>query len=288
MIIIAYKPGQLCNRLFYFGHFIAKAVEHDVALINLGFKEYSSLFPATRSNSFEGHKISVRPPFGLLRYRVVNFVARLIGRLLPASPLHEIIKCDLDEPLDIGSPSFIDKAKRKLCIVIYGFEMRDRAMFAKHSKLLRRIFATDADICSAVNDRIGTLRRNSGVTVVGVHIRRGDYATFHGGKYFYSNRIYRNKMQEVMATLGHDKEKRIVFLICSNEPIDLAEFDGLDVTFSASSQLIDLYSLAKCDLIMGPPSTFSRWASFYGNVPLGEISDPTTPITTEMFSVVTS
>jgi hypothetical protein len=29
----------------------------------------------------------------------------------------------------------------------------------------------------------------------------------------------------------------------------------------------DLYALASCDYIIGPPSTFSQWASFYGNVP---------------------
>ena len=30
----------------------------------------------------------------------------------------------------------------------------------------------------------------------------------------------------------------------------------------------DLYALARCDYIMGPPSTYTQWASFYGNAPL--------------------
>jgi hypothetical protein len=30
----------------------------------------------------------------------------------------------------------------------------------------------------------------------------------------------------------------------------------------------DLYSLAQCDFLAGPPSTFTLWASFYGKVPL--------------------
>jgi hypothetical protein len=30
----------------------------------------------------------------------------------------------------------------------------------------------------------------------------------------------------------------------------------------------DLYSLAACNAIMGPPSSFSMWASYYGQVPL--------------------
>jgi hypothetical protein len=30
----------------------------------------------------------------------------------------------------------------------------------------------------------------------------------------------------------------------------------------------DLYALARCDYIMGPPSTYTQWASFYGNRPM--------------------
>ena len=30
----------------------------------------------------------------------------------------------------------------------------------------------------------------------------------------------------------------------------------------------DLYSLAQVDLLVGPPSTFTGWASFYGSVPI--------------------
>lgn len=30
----------------------------------------------------------------------------------------------------------------------------------------------------------------------------------------------------------------------------------------------DLYALSRCNYIMGPPSTFTMWASFIGDVPL--------------------
>ena len=35
--------------------------------------------------------------------------------------------------------------------------------------------------------------------------------------------------------------------------------------------ITDLYCMASCDGIIGPPSTFSQWASFYGKVPLSFI-----------------
>ena len=32
--------------------------------------------------------------------------------------------------------------------------------------------------------------------------------------------------------------------------------------------ITDLYGLSSCDYIMGPPSSYSQWASFVGNVPI--------------------
>jgi len=34
----------------------------------------------------------------------------------------------------------------------------------------------------------------------------------------------------------------------------------------------DLYALAKCDYILGPLSSYSQWASFYGNKPLYQLT----------------
>jgi hypothetical protein len=34
----------------------------------------------------------------------------------------------------------------------------------------------------------------------------------------------------------------------------------------------DLYALAKYDYILGPLSSYSQWASFYGNKPLYQLS----------------
>ena len=54
-------------------------------------------------------------------------------------------------------------------------------------------------------------------------------------------------------------------MLFRSEPRDL---DGLDAVVSDATHLVDMYALAGCDLIVGPDSTFSHWASFYGNVPI--------------------
>jgi hypothetical protein len=47
MFDIAQRANQLGNRLFLFTHVITCAVEHRVALINLGFAEYAHYFEST-------------------------------------------------------------------------------------------------------------------------------------------------------------------------------------------------------------------------------------------------
>ena len=79
--------------------------------------------------------------------------------------------------------------------------------------------------------------------------------------------------------------RKVAFLICSDEPRNEQEFPGLSVEFGARSPLEDLYALAKCDYIFGPVSTFSQWASFYGNKPLFSLYDSDTRLESGKFTV---
>jgi hypothetical protein len=65
----------------------------------------------------------------------------------------------------------------------------------------------------------------------------------------------------------------VAFLVCSDEPRSFGEFPGLTVGFGTDSPVSDIYALAQCDYILGPKSTFSQWASFYGEKPLFQVCD---------------
>ena len=67
--------------------------------------------------------------------------------------------------------------------------------------------------------------------------------------------------------------RKVSFLVCSDEARNPQEFSGLRVGLGTNSSMGDLYALAECDYILGPPSTFSKWASFYGNKPLFHLED---------------
>ena len=69
--------------------------------------------------------------------------------------------------------------------------------------------------------------------------------------------------------------KQVRFLICTNETFDPVIFKGLNILYQQGNDiLVDLYGLSCCDYLMGPPSTFSQWASFYGKVPLKLLYSP--------------
>jgi hypothetical protein len=67
---------------------------------------------------------------------------------------------------------------------------------------------------------------------------------------------------------------KVGFLLCSNGELDLSEFNGLSVFRPTNHFIEDMYSLAACDYIVGPPSTYSAWASFVGDTPLCVVHNP--------------
>ncbi|MFT6442130.1 MAG: hypothetical protein ACJASM_001672 [Salibacteraceae bacterium] len=103
--------------------------------------------------------------------------------------------------------------------------------------------------------------------VIGVHIRRGDYKNFEGGRFFYSYAEYSNWMMQIQTQFT----QKTIFVVSSNDDLPKSgEFFDKALIFrpSPGHMITDLAVLSKCDYIIGPPSTFSMWASFIGNVPL--------------------
>jgi hypothetical protein len=78
--------------------------------------------------------------------------------------------------------------------------------------------------------------------------------------------------------------RKVGFLVCSNEKHEPQKFSGLRVFLGTGQPIEDMYGLAGCDYIMGPPSTYSMWASFYGEVPLYQFEDANRKISIEDFS----
>lgn len=149
-----------------------------------------------------------------------------------------------------------------------GWQTRTDTRYLQHTlPLLKHIFRPKDEIVQKAERLISDMRKEVDL-VVGVHIRRGDYATWNNGKFFYELEDYHQFMIRVK-DLYHDK--KVSFFISSNEDFSLDIFSNCKCSRfgkEPSGAILDLYTLSICDRIIGPVSSYSRWASFIGEVPL--------------------
>lgn len=282
MVVIQNKSGQLANRLFAFAHFIGNAIEYDYELVNPCFDEYCPYFPALTSAECRGLRISTafHPS---LPYRFFRKGSELLRRRMPASPWHCFYTlADGDPVFDLQDAAYLRDARRKV-VFTHGWEFRDHASLLKHRPVIKALFAPDARVLALVAEWREKAIRGADV-LVGVHVRRGDYARWQNGIYLYDDSVYRSRMMDVERALKA-QGKTTAFVICSNEGIDMGVFSPLQVTPGPGHAVADLYMLASCDLIMGPPSTYSLWASYHGGGKLLFIKDPHTEVSLADFEV---
>lgn len=292
MILFSHKIGQLGNQLFAFAHLIANAAANNLTVINLSFDEYANYFDGSQSAICRYPKgKDIKSPVSTRLRSTLFLINRAMLKILRKakilnSPLHAVIVADLPEYsfdqnifFELSDLSFQTALKRKPFVFLFGRFFRDFANFEKYQHVIRDYFKPTLTIQSVVNKTIAMARQNSDI-VIGVHIRRGDYAQFKNGRYFFSQVQYAEKM---MALKNENRGKRIAFVVCSNETIESQLFSETVFIAGVGRPVEDLYLLAQCDYIMGPPSTFSSWASFYGNKPLYRIDDINEVISLERF-----
>ena len=167
-----------------------------------------------------------------------------------------------------------------------GWQTRTDTRYLKQTMPeLKRIFRPKDEIMQKAEAMVAGLRQESDL-VVGVHIRRGDYATWNDGRFFYELEDYRQFMLRIQECY---KDKRVSFFISSNEDFAPTLFSGCNCQRfgkEPSGAILDLYTLSLCDRIIGPFSSYSRWASFIGEVPLCFLESKDLQFTEESFSKI--
>jgi hypothetical protein len=286
MIVIPQKWFQLGNRLFAMGHFIATAVEHGFRVANPAFEDYADHFETTRQDvlcRFPPRRCRanwLRPVFRALDWPATWVSRNLLHWHLNTRLLRAVAVGIFDE-YRLDCPQFLGWASRTWLLMCHGWSFRNPEAFNRQAGVIREYFRPRADLLERVERTINSARADCDV-LVGVHIRHGDYKTHLGGKYFYETPRYVEFMKQMVALLP---ERRVGFLVCSNAEQVPALFARLNCHKPDGHLVVDMYSLARCDYILGPPSTFSQWASFYGQVPLCILREAEQPVTLEGFRV---
>lgn len=269
------RNGQLCNRLGLFAHFVAYCAENQDSLVNLNFFEYAKGFQNLSQGlvvCFPQRKIAV--PWNGITYRAVHLGVNTLKKLSFSHSFEaevnsgEALRQDF---FDLEKSCLSSEIGRSKFIFCKGWRFRCFGVLAKHATTVRKFFEFDKRIESDALERSIELR-NSADILIAIHMRLGDYKHHWGGRFYYEPLEYKKVMQtaqEIFQDKGNVK-----FVVFSNEKQSSNFFNSLNVDISHGSALQDLALMSKCDYILGPPSSFSNWASFYGGTPLHYIQNP--------------
>jgi hypothetical protein len=276
LIVVAGKAGRLANRLLLFGNLIGWSLEHGFTVSNPSLDEFSPYFRLASKDlllrvPLQRSFVPPNPLFRRLAYELARFIASLLWSLNLHSTRGILVLRlpSVYEGMNLRDPELIDRVGRHRYSLLQGWLFRDVTSLAKHRDAICATLRPIETIEQRASRAVASVREHCRV-LIGVHIRRGDYALHLDGRFHYSFDDYRHVMKQVAQLFGDS----VGFLICSDED-RLPSMDvGHPLAFGEGHEAVDLFSLAQCDYLVGPPSSYTLWASFYGETPLFQITKP--------------
>lgn len=288
MVIIAENYGQLGNQLFGYAFLLGNAIAHDYECGTNTFGPYRHLFDqARRSPLFRYPETAATEQY--LSPLPKSLFKRLAGRAWRRDGLTSIgstavidIRRTCDRRVEhflLESDEFQEIRRRHKRTYLLGYFFRDTPHLFEHREAITRHLRPAECHRQDVQDFM-TAFRDKKCTLVGVHIRRGDYKDYLGGRYYYENATYARWMGQIQDSVPGP----VQFLVASTDPIDDNDFEGLPIIKAPGNIVGDMFTLAECDLIMGPPSSFSGWASFQRLTPLLHLRERDHDVQPELFA----
>lgn len=272
MLVISAKSGQLGNRLLLFANFIAFAIENNYTVLNPAFEDYAEFFQSTAKDFLCRYPA---PLFSIPNNKWLGKYYYNFNRYLVESGRYKIIQIQRDQPFNWSHSQIAKELQPKAVNFFQGWLFRDgwfvddTSNLRRHQEKIRAYFQPLKQYQLNIANLVSKIRSQTDI-IIGVHIRQGDYQYHQDGKYFYSIEQYVKVMASALALFP---EQKVTFLICSNQKQEEHYFQHLSYIYGNNHIIEDMYSLAECDYIIGPPSSYTMWASFYGERPLFMIRD---------------
>jgi hypothetical protein len=290
---ITMRCGRLANRLVIFSNLAAYAEEYGSRLDNFTFHTYAEHFENLRKNFYCRYPLPKRAsvcdvisPIGWffkktrIPYHILRYSSRWNEKYSPLGSRVATVT-DKRSTVQLEGDEIMGQFRAGRVLLFYGYSYRAPRLVQRHADKIRKFFRPIASIEEASRKSVADLRKQADV-VVGVHIRHGDYKIWMDGIYYYSVETYAAWMRQMVAALPG---KRVAFMVASDGARSVEEFPGLTVGFAPGSPVADIFALAECDYIFGPPSTFSQWASFYGGKPIFHFKKADAPLDLKQFQV---
>ena len=261
-MIFVRDKGRLCNNILQYGHLYAWGREHGRRTVSMRF-----------AYKYKGFRICHTPYHHFWVYLLAKTAARF--GWLPVADF------GIDAPTDSTRMEALLLSHRHA--VAEGWYARWYDLFLKYKSDIVSLFAFDDWVKTAPDRLLDSLPADG--LKLGLHVRRGDYRTWHQGRYFYTDEQY---IAQVRSFLDLHPGQRVQVLVCGNDPTLDADLyrhslPAADISFPQGSPVEDLYLLSQCDYLLGAPSTFTLVASMYRDLPLCWITDAAVPVTEASF-----
>ena len=272
MILIHDKSGQMCNRIWSQVPFVAFAMKTRTRVLVPFFGDLAHLF---ENLDAEPTAVFLRTHGKLYDWCWLNgfrVLRCLPKRLLQLFRVYIDSRCWYAEDW----PEDVLRSRWSLVFLSGWNHPKPALSLLDYHEPLRKLYRPAR----------AAVEKVEAFLIVGVHLRRGDYKDFNGGAYFYPEEVYVSYLRQFVAD-PRFRGKSVGFLLCSNEPVCLESYQGLRVfQLPGGRSIEDLYALSGCDYLIGPPSSFTMWASFYNQVPLRILKNPSEPLDAVPFSPI--
>lgn len=250
----------MCNNILQYAHVYAWAREHHRESVSMRF----------------AYKY---PYFRICHTKHHNFLYYLIGKYGARMALLHTVS--FGEDCDAAALERQMESHRHL--MVEGWYVRFYDLFIKYKDEICHLFAFHDNIEQSVERLMAPCKYRLNV---GIHVRRGDYARWQGGKYLYSDAQFIAVARQFEALHPH---REMCFWICGNDPqlnqeAYRKELGADNVRFPEGNPGEDLCLLSHCDYLIGAPSTFTLVASMYHDVPLYWMMDAQETLTEKSFN----
>ncbi len=249
--------GQMCNNILQYAHAYVWGKANNIPVVSMRFS------------------------YKYRYFRLCDYSRHWWGMYLYAKMLIKSggMKClFLDDPADV-TPEVLEELKKTRQIAVDGWHFRFPELFLANKEEIKDMFAIKPKCLRRIAPYMEEKLKNADLSLA-VHIRRGDYKKWMGGKYFFPDEVYMDYIRQFVAFFP---QRKITVFICTNDrELDINEYRkelGTEhVYLPKGNSIEDLYVLSRCNYVIGVKSTFSLMASFYNDSLLYWIMDKGKPL----------
>lgn len=270
MLILFNSEGRFAHQLSQFVHLLIIAKKNDSNFFYSSFqRKYLKYFELESESLVSNQSIKLK----------VYYLIYLILRVLKIKKISSestafnlnLKKKDTELLLDQSINEFLDFKKKYF---IFDYALKDINSIIQNRSYVLKILKPNKSINDSVQLYIDTIRKQHKV-LLGIHIRRTDYAHFQDGRFYLGDGQILSLVESFYEQIGIDPNL-IALIICSDETISTDLFNNYSLFYERRDFIEDFFILKSCDYIIGPHSIFTLMANYLGDSKLCQITDKST------------